>query len=83
LQNLEKEHSLLQDEAAQLRAHVERLKTEKRTAEDFLIDAQASAANLAEENGGLREARKRDQDKWEGERAASKHYVEEMEAEVS
>ncbi len=82
MQNLEKENVQLKEEAATLRGHVERLKTEKRSAEDFLIDAQQSVTNLSEENAKLRDARKREQERWEEERAASKQYVEEMEAEV-
>ena len=73
---------MLQEEAAGLRAQIERLKTEKQTVEDFLMDAQQSASTLGEENKRLLEARRREQERWEEERAQSKHIVQEMEAEV-
>ena len=50
--------------------------------EDFLLDAQQSASTLGEENKRLLEARRREQERWEEERAQSKHIVQEMEAEV-
>ena len=46
------------------------------------MDAQQSASTSAEENKRLLEARKREQERWEEERAQSKHIVQEMEAEV-
>ena len=61
---------------------IERLKTEKQTVEDFLMDAQQSASTVGEENKRLLEARRREQERWEEERAQSKHIVQEMEAEV-
>ena len=50
--------------------------------EDFLMDAQQSASTVGEENKRLLEARRREQERWEEERAQSKHIVQEMEAEV-
>ena len=73
---------MLQEEAAGLRAQIERLKTEKQTVEDFLMDAQQAASTSGEETKRLMEARRREQERWEEERAQSKHIVQEMEAEV-
>jgi len=81
-QHLEKENALLQEEAVGLRAQIERLKTEKQTVEDFLLDAQQSASTLGEENKRLLDARRREQERWEEERAQSKHIVQEMETEL-
>jgi len=81
-QHLEKENAVLQEEAAGLRAQIERLKTEKQTVEDFLMDAQQAASTSGEENKRLMEARRREQERWEEERAQSKHIVQEMEAEL-
>ena len=50
--------------------------------EDFLLDAQQSASTLGEENKRLLDARRREQERWEEERAQSKHIVQEMETEV-
>ena len=46
------------------------------------MDAQQSASTLGEENKRLLEARRREQERWEEERAQSKHIVQEMDAEV-
>jgi len=81
-QHLEKENAVLQEEAAGLRAQIERLKTEKQTVEDFLMDAQQAASTSGEETKRLMEARRREQERWEEERAQSKHIVQEMEAEL-
>ncbi|TRY69447.1 hypothetical protein TCAL_05088 [Tigriopus californicus] len=82
LQTLEKENGKLHQETANLRSTLEKIKLEKRTTEDYLLDAQNSLTQLQDEHNGVLEARKRDQDAFEVERGQSKHLINELTKEV-
>lgn len=82
LQALEKEHQRALDEARALRAQLDRLKLEKRSAEDFLLEAQQGQAALREELARAQEAARREQDRHREEQADREHIIEELSKEV-
>lgn len=82
LQSLEKENAKLHQETANLRSTLDKLKLEKRTTEDYLVDAQNSLVQLQEEHNSVLEARKREQEAFEVERGQSKHLISELTKEV-
>ena len=83
LQALEKEHAAALEEAAQLKAALDRLKLKKRTVEDYLMEAQAGLAQAKEEQAKAAEAGKREQERAKEEAAASGQIIEELSKEVT
>eukprot|EP00095_Tigriopus_kingsejongensis_P009223 maker-scaffold851_size88925-snap-gene-0.22 protein:Tk09223 transcript:maker-scaffold851_size88925-snap-gene-0.22-mRNA-1 annotation:"rab11 family-interacting protein 4" len=82
LQSLEKENTTLHLEATNLRSQLDRLKLEKRTTEDYLLDAQNQLAHLQDEHHHILEARKRETEVSEQDRANKEHLIVELTKEV-
>ena len=82
LQTLEQEYASLEQDSHNLREQIERLRLEKKTTEDFLIEAQQSLAQLQEEHAKLTEAEAKQKEDFEAERLASKQLIHDLNKEV-
>ena len=80
---MEKEYASLEQDSHNLREQIERLRLEKKTTEDFLIEAQQSLAQLQEEHAKLTEAEAKQKEDFEAERLASKQLIHDLNKEVS
>ncbi len=82
LQSLEHENACLRDECGELRGHVERLRGEKRAADELLAEAQVGAAGLRQESDRLRDALRWEQEQANNHKERTASIVQELSSEV-
>ena len=82
MQTAEKENGDLRYELSNLRSQLDKLKLDKATTEDYLIEAQHGLSQAQDELKQAQELRRRENENFDLERASHQHLVQEMTKEV-